>query len=411
MRQIQIDPCDVLFFRDYKPFSGGEQSVAAVRFPPLPLPFVGALRAVMLETLGQGEVKNKDELLDDPKITALVGGPDDPSPLSFSGPYLLREIDGELELFLPCPSDVLIGKGKHDQMKFSQLVPENEPLLPGVAVSDPGMILRAGAMEGKAESAQGLMLSSDTFASYLLGDMDESPDDGIISSADFFQKEQRPGIALEPGKRTTQQGMFYSADFVRLNNKLGSKQKFSFVMRINSNDDLKKILPEHGTQRLGGEGKFAFFKNLPDKEFFSDIESLREEIEDKICESQKFKLCLLSPAIFQNGWIPDNVDPHDLILRVNGQQFRLKGAAVPKPINIGGWDLKNKRPRPLFRAGPAGSVYFFEADGGVLEKTAQTIMNAFFLESAMSTSNGSNRIPALYRASGFGLSVVGSWDY
>ena len=407
MRQIQIDPCDVLFFRDCKPFAGGEQSVAAVRFPPLPLPFVGALRSVMLESLGRDTGKNKDKLLDDPEITALVGKPDDPSPLSFSGPFLVRETDGEQQLFLPCPSDVLQVKYKindQERTKYTKLVPEKKPLLPGVCVNEPNMVLRAGEMEGKAEASQGLMLNIHTFTSYLLGEMDDNEDDGIISSADYFQKEQRTGIALEPGRRTTQQGMLYSADFVRL------KPGYSLLMKVDSSADLD-FLPDQGSLRLGGEGKHAFYKSLPDKDFFSDIESVREEIEDKICESQKFKLCLLSPAIFQNGWIPDNVDPHDLSLSINHQQFRLKGAAVPKPMNIGGWDLKNKRPRPLFRAAPAGSVYFFEADNEVSEETAKAVMNSFFLKCAMKESNDSRWLPPLYRASGFGLSVVGSWDY
>lgn len=412
MRQIRIDPCDVLFFRDCRPFSGGEQSVASVRFPPPPLPFAGALRSVMLETLGRDTGKSKDDLLDDPDIVSLVGAPDDPSPLSFLGPFLIREKDEEQEIFLPCPSDVLqVKHRKQYKTTYSMLVPEDKPVLPGVSVNEPGMILRSGEIEGDAESAQGIMLSSEKFVSCLLGDMDESPDDGIISSADFFQKEQRTGIALEPDKRTTQQGMLYSADFVRLNNS-GSEEKFSLAMVVNTKDGHEIPLPEHGCLRLGGEGKHAFYRDYPyENQILSDVEDARSEIVDKILETSKFKLCLLSPAIFQKGWMPDSMDSQSLTMTINNQIFRLKGAAVHKSMNIGGWDLKNRCPRPLFKAAPAGSVYFFEADEEVSEETAQAVMDAFFLKSAMKSPNGSNNIPALYRASGLGLSAAGSWDY
>lgn len=405
MPDVLIDPCDVLFFRDYKPFSGGEQSVAAVRFPPLPLPFVGALRTVMLEQLLDDKSRRLDHILDDPKVTNQVGGSDDPWPLSFTGPFLVSQNDEQSNLYLPCPADLLHGKDRLGEDLFFPLVPAQHSILPGVKTSKPEFILRAADSQGNAESSKGVLIDARMIESYLTGDSDFDQE-MILPSEDVFRKEPRTGIALEPGKRTARQGMLYSADFVRL------QKDYRLLMRVYSSADYIP-LPEQGSIRLGGEGKFAFFRQCQSDELFAGLEDIGQEIIKEIQDTSRFKLCLMSPAIFRQGWLPDEVAPESFTMTINSQDFMLKGAAVSKAVLVGGWDLKKKRPRTLYRALPAGSVYFFEADEQISEETAQLVVDKYHLQSAMQPPAypaQQEAIPPLYRAAGFGLSLVGVWN-
>ncbi|ABF85936.1 putative CRISPR-associated protein Crm3 [Myxococcus xanthus DK 1622] len=83
------------------------------------------------------------------------------------------------------------------------------------------------------------------------------------------------------------------------------------------------------------------------------------------------RLVLATPAEFQRGWLPDGFE------RVAGTPPRyvgrlpcidapvvLRAALVPWPLDVSGWDMVRRRPRPTRRWVPAGAVYFFEKHSG-----------------------------------------------
>ncbi|WNZ62075.1 type III-B CRISPR module-associated Cmr3 family protein [Myxococcus sp. MxC21-1] len=83
------------------------------------------------------------------------------------------------------------------------------------------------------------------------------------------------------------------------------------------------------------------------------------------------RLVLATPAEFQRGWLPDGFE------RVAGTPPRyvgrlpcidapvvLRAALVPRPLDVSGWDMVRRRPRPTRRWVPAGAVYFFEKHSG-----------------------------------------------
>jgi CRISPR-associated protein Cmr3 len=43
-----------------------------------------------------------------------------------------------------------------------------------------------------------------------------------------------------------------------------------------------------------------------------------------------------------------------------GADAKLLACSVGKLINLGGFDMKAAKPKPMFKATPAGSVFFFE---------------------------------------------------
>ncbi len=78
----EIEPLDVLLFREAKPFSPGEGSWAKGQFPPPPIALFHALRSVLQEVLDLQPNKSRNQ--------------------EFLGPFLM---DGEDTLWLPTPKD------------------------------------------------------------------------------------------------------------------------------------------------------------------------------------------------------------------------------------------------------------------------------------------------------------------
>ncbi|MCX8167342.1 MAG: type III-B CRISPR module-associated protein Cmr3, partial [Candidatus Micrarchaeota archaeon] len=67
---------------------------------------------------------------------------------------------------------------------------------------------------------------------------------------------------------------------------------------------------------------------------------------------------------------------------------------IGKPIRIGGWDMLNRSPKRMYKAIPAGSVYYFR----VLNKCSwKDILDYFHFKN----------ISDVEREKGFGLSFVG----
>ena len=77
-----------------------------------------------------------------------------------------------------------------------------------------------------------------------------------------------------------------------------------------------------------------------------------------------FKIYLSTPCFFTKfGWKPD--------LQRFGINGKLIAASIGKSLNIGGFDLVSNQPKPMLKAVPAGSVYYYHSDtpsDSILEK-------------------------------------------
>lgn len=365
MKTILVDPVDVWLFRDGRPFAAGEDHRARSIFPPFPSSLYGALRTA-------GMLKEGVDF--EPGFrSARFGSAQGPGSFRLRGPLLRK---GQ-ELLFPLPADVAWVKKDKDQ--------EKEPLLRlrptrglGFSTGDglegpPLTPLTAHGIREDVKSPGGY-LNPEGMQAWMKGEA--PPRESLVMSKDLFSFEERTGLAIDDaGGRRPLPGLLYSAQFVRPGPDVGLA---AWV------EDPGEGLEAGGLLRLGGDGHASSFR-------VSDRPQLPPPPRGR---RAGLAVLLLTPALFESsggsGW-----KPRKLLERIPGS---LEAAALGRSMPVGGWDLSAGVPKPILRAVPAGSVYFFKLGNGEdFDKTASSIHG-------MCVSD-------MMEEAGFGLALVGGWNH
>lgn len=375
MKTLFIAPIDVIFFRDGRSFSAGADHEAQTLFPPLPASFYGAIRSAMLSQKNAQFSKN-GFLINDATASQEVGTATKLGTLQIQFFSLARIQNGAVEALFPIPFDVLKQK-KAKPAKLTLISPQRLPA--GIKANFPissMQFLWSVHSENEFYENESGFLSLNAFQRYLEGKAPNESD--IISPKNIYEKEPRTGIRLKASK-TTGEGQLFSVEFIRLQDGVG------FLLSLENADSLS----DNGLLRIGGEGKAASYKtaNVPS---FDKV----EEIQKKVEAQKKFKIVLFTPAVFKEGWIPDGIDSKTGEGSLFSCKVKLIGASVGRFITVGGWDIAKNRPKPTYRAVPAGSAYFFE----LLEGDAKTLLSYF----------GKSILADDWAKQGFGISYIGA---
>ena len=406
---LLIEPCDVLFFRDSKPFAAGEQSAAQSGFPPPATALIGALRSQMFEFLAREKKITIQQALKNKDCIEIIGDSENLGSLRFQGPFLYHQ--PSQQLYLPWPQDMYITDD--ETQTPGQLVPvePSKAVLPSAfCLPDKYMNLNHTPFflepDKKGIEIKGSIFFNGLYlADYLLNNLDLDllqSEDNFCLDETICLFEPRTGIGMQKHSRTTQKGMLYTINCMRLN------KDYCFLMSVTNKNQPVPIYAK-GAMRLGGEGKVATYAimNNCDEEPLQETrtEDFYDELIEKIVEQDqpRIKILLLSPGIFQYGWLPDIIDPASLTWQIAGTELQLLTAATGKHILIGGWNLAENRPRTLYRAVPGGSVYFLQAKTKLTRDQAREIIRAAHWQTLISK----NKDMDFYRAAGFGLAVMG----
>lgn len=335
MKHVKLTPLDTLFFRDGSPFSAGETGQMEVRgvFPPSPTTVVGALRAAFARDLGwQGGAW-------EPGIIDKLGDGDDLGPLSFAGPYLLRD---KKPLF-PAPLHLLYAKdkpkdGQEAKEYLTWLTPGAE-LQTDVGTAKLPKVVKVKDDEGKEVTGfkplEDAYLTFEGWEKVLSG---ETPEPKSIIK-DLWRSESRVGIHRDDASRTTKEDALYQTAHVRL------CPGVSLVMGVNGYDsEPPKLATLGGESRMVGLEETSF--ELP------KVPTLT---------GNRYTVTLITPGCFTgDGWkTPSGTLP--------GLPGRVVSACVGKPVLIGGWDSRKDEgkkygPKKLVPHLPPGSTWFMEAD-------------------------------------------------
>jgi CRISPR-associated protein Cmr3 len=220
--------------------------------------------------------------------------------------------------------------------------------------------------------------------------------------------DTRVGVGLEASTRSAAEGRLFTAQAVaftqrgrkikdeRTGEELIANYDVGFVASVAGAE-----VPTEGLMRLGGDGRGAALH--PVKEPLPEVDLQR------ILDSRRCRMVLVSPGLFANGWLPTGAKPEEK--RKDGAvRFELAGvsgwivcAAVPRFEVVSGWDLANWRPKPALRAAPAGSVYWLELDESV---TAEALRK--LAERGLWTEEEYDRNPR--RAEGFNRLAFAFWS-
>jgi CRISPR-associated protein Cmr3 len=322
---LRLDPLDVLFFRDGKPFEAG---IRASSTEPPPQTLAGALRTHVLaaagcdfSTLGaavRGGRKFAEALAKQEK-GALAA-------LACRGPWFAR---GDQPL-LPVPASLhRVGK-KNADGRFVRLAPMDTPP-PGWR----GKTKRPlWTTEGERTDPASGWLTLDGMQAFLQG---ADPAEGhAVKRSELFETDSRTGIVIGAESFTTEESLIYAADYLAL------KDGVSLYAEITGpSDALAHAFARDTTLPLGGQGRrvrVTRLKHLADWP--------KPPSGDGRCV-----LVLTTPGVFADGWKPAALAPI--------------AAAVPGHVPFSGWDLARGGPKLTRFAAAAGSVFFFDSPPSV----------------------------------------------
>ncbi len=311
--KIKMNALDTLFFRDGKPFSKGEENWSDGIFPPYPSVFYGALRSAffsenieIFHSLAKDDFNTKKDPTTKLKITNIA--------------LLISN-----EMVYPFPKDCLIEAGESSAVRIRSF--ENKNL----SSSPTDFVLKTN--EKKYETIKDGFISLNDFNKYLNNQKDRF----TVKHLEIINEPKTGNGRNFETRRTDDDSMLYRVDMKRLGN----------VKIIIEFEGLE--ISESGFLKLGGEGKAVYYET-----YTENCEPIFPSIKEE------FVMYISTPTFFKNGWLPDfiNIDTH--FGKIAGLDVKLISAIVDRPLSIGGYDMKKNYPKPMQKAVPAGSVYFFK---------------------------------------------------
>jgi CRISPR-associated protein Cmr3 len=351
---IRIEPLDTLFFRDGKPFSMGEETWAdGYRLPP-PSVLYGALRTAIATQNGIPFAEVLEKL--------------SKNKFSIKGLHYKLAENNILPLPLDLvehPKDIHIQEAEEEEKRY-----EVKPLV--VRPVPDGLVTKsqkkskylpiAQNWEQVEDLEEGFILVTE-LEKYLEGDLKTTL---ALKLRDFVPNEPKVGNGRNDLTRSVEDSLLYRTDMKR-----------SDILQIGVSFHLEGFQEGRSLVRLGGEGKLAQISavRLPFK-------AIQKAIDFR---GNRFKIYFATPAILREG-VSD--------LTNLGIQATLVAACVGKPVYIGGFDMVKKEPKAMYKAVPAGSVFYYESPDDISK-----------LNDHQGISLSDER-----KEEGFGIAYFGTWD-
>jgi len=361
---LRLEPLDVLFFRDGRPF---DPAVRVSGELPTPQPLAGALRTALLANQGfnfegftreRRSPQNREVSVEE--LLRRCGASEGLMHTRFRGPWLaLFSNTGKAEPLLPAPANLA-----RDKEGWVRAAPVETPV-PGWRDSLLPL-WRKGRPKAKNKDA---FLTPAGVGKFLAGGL---PDDSDwLEPSDLYDFDNRTGIAIDANTLTSAEGQIYGIRKIVLRSHVvreGPHQGKRIGLYAEVLPPEGYVLPAlAGPMPLGGEGH---------RVQVSQVEAVRWP-ESKGGGRSLWLLATPAPVAQGRSW-PEQL-PAD----------RLRAAASLAPLVFSGWDVARGGPRPTRFAVRAGSVYFVEGN--------------------WVPSNGSLCVDAEDVAQGWGFVLQGVW--
>ena len=256
-----LDPLDLLFFRDGRPFDAATRVYGGL---PMPRTMAGALRTAMLVGAGLLPVRLRLDPENSPTTRGIVasqlGAPAWILDAQIRGPWLaLRKGEsGPIAPLLPVPATLYWSER---EKAWSRAVPG--PIdLPGWRNHNTYPLWHRGETDAKYP---GGYLTLEGITRFLHGG---KPEDGEwYRNEDLFSYDVRTGIGIDPGTLTAPDGQIYGIQFLALRKDVpesrdSSRPRIMLYVEIEFPTDPPDEVSDHvsGPLPLGGEGRYAVAK-------------------------------------------------------------------------------------------------------------------------------------------------------
>lgn len=360
---VAIEPLDVLFFRDGRPFDAGMRARGGL---PLPQTLAGALRTQLWNQLGidwsqlrktiKSSNSSKPSVFDAAK-NALPTAHKWAASIAIEGPYLVHEpkkpdaVGPAAGLLVPAPADLVrLGKGKDDPIERLRPLPKDIewPIAAcrnAAERADYRPLWMHGTGTGKIEALSNHWLDSTGLNTYLAGGTPDGKKN-LHPASRFYEWENRVGVAINPDSLTAADSQLFSQRFLRL------KPNVRFHAIIELPDDSESVTTAQDAFNgqliaWGGEGKLAQVTVIEPL----NIPAPKISTPAKTDDGRRLALAI-SPGLFGAPfWRPDGS---------KWPTASLVAAAVPGSQAISGWDLARNHPKPARHAVVPGSTFFYE---------------------------------------------------
>lgn len=366
---IEIEALDTLFFRDGKPFEKGDDAWATGMFPPLPSVIYGALRSAYL---GQNDI-DLDEVEEVTKGLKVKN--------IWYKVVALNDKKRKTGLYyLPLPLDLVRDKDltkkqkkKAEKYKIHEAFKliNSEAVMITSKVNTVSISSHLTSIHDVKNFEKGLITHTQ-YEDYLKGKNNLH----VREVSDYYDNESKIGIARSNATKTTSEGNLYRVGMLRID-------KIKIYIEFEGLN-----LKPQGLLKLGGETKLATYKELTD-----NSDNIHLDLKDlQLGQLREFKICLTTPAIFKNGITPDQ------IFKTAKIEVELITCSVGKSLSIGGFNMQKTKeaqrgPKVMYKAVPAGSVYYYKLLSGNLND----------LEEAIKKHN----ISEVRSEEGFGIAYIG----
>jgi len=330
---FQVSPVDNVYFGRGMPFGAGFETVGISVFPPSPSVLYGAFSTYYLSLKGL-TLKNKTFVKNNMKIKGLY--------YSY----------GDNNLHTLMPRDLVKKKLEMDKKAIAL-----DLCNPAVKTDLDDENLKFLCSKYMIEDVNAL-IDEFSMEQYLKGFVD---DVNYVLFEDIITIEDKIGIKIDGNTNSVQEGYLYKTHYIRMAKDIYNQ--LNFVVDVECGDF---CFPEEGFLKLGGEGKLARVKAFDGVPAFNESDVIKE-IKEKIDKTGYFKLILITPAFFKDGWKPD--------LKLLGINAELISANLGKPISIGGWDMDKNYPKPMSKAAPSGNVYYYKLLDGTADELIDKVYN------------------------------------
>lgn len=386
-----IEPRDPLIVRDGKPFS----ATPGARASSLPFPYPSTTTGTV-RTLAGSNAEGVFEAQAKDMIKLAVSGP------------LLVELDeaGQIsDWLMPAPADALLQLNEATGQVIRQRL---VPLAFNGARTDLNSKYHiVGMVKPDPHKPYGIaprFWRWSAFKEWLLQPPDEKNKGGEILTIDLGHSgpspETRTHLKINPLSQTAEEGFLFQTRGIEFTHVNKPQQPFREVPRRLGLAVATDATIRGGVASLGGERRAAFWR----ESFQPLIPDCPAELPKRIAQDRYCRVVLLTPAIFKDGWQPDENSKHGLLAVRRGVTPVLKAAALPRYQVISGWDYEFKCPKPTRRMMPAGSVLFLQLQEAAPGKPGNT---EEWVKDVWRSCVSDKQQDCL---DGFGLATLGVWS-